>query len=271
MHRLLNPPRKQKTREQVEKMKEKAAGFSRQVIGDEDKAQEFEDMSVEDYAQKKKVQLVNPARRREIVERALTHLPFHATSEERTKALRGAREAVQLLEPEEATELDILQAASEAVAVVATDCHRRHRRHVYLSSLPRFLPFGTSDEEEAEARSKVGTVLDSLPVSLSNSQVEEEILRELKPLIKRIELRERKKDLVRYGVGLVDTALARLYSEDLIDSEQRYDSELASDLRETIEEALEDELSGDENYADVQDRVSEIIEDELEVESDDED
>jgi len=265
-----NRARKQKTREQVQKMKEKAAKFSREVIGDDDKAQQFEDMSVEDYAEKKKVQLVNPSRRREIVEQALSHLPYHASAEDRVKALGCARDAVHVLEPD-ATELAILQAAGEAVAAIAAECERRQRKRLWLGRLSSILPWGISDDEETEARDIAALLLDSLPTSLSNSEVEDELRRKLRPLTKAVELRERKKDLVRYGVASVDGVLSQLYSENLIDWEERWDSEQASDLRETVEETLKDELSGDEDYSDVRERVPEIIEGELEIESEDED
>lgn len=57
-----NPHRKQKTREQVEKMQAKAVKFLRDVVKDSDKADEIGSMSVEDYAAKKKVTLSNPGK-----------------------------------------------------------------------------------------------------------------------------------------------------------------------------------------------------------------
>jgi len=54
-----NPPRKQKTREQVEKMQEKAVAFLNR-IGQPDKAEEIGGMSLQEYAAKKKVSLANP-------------------------------------------------------------------------------------------------------------------------------------------------------------------------------------------------------------------
>ncbi|HEY6293323.1 MAG TPA: hypothetical protein VI455_17365 [Terriglobia bacterium] len=48
------------TREQVERMKEKAARFSRDVLDDQQKADEFDDMSVDDYAEHKGIALSNP-------------------------------------------------------------------------------------------------------------------------------------------------------------------------------------------------------------------
>ena len=268
MYRLANPPRKQKTREQVEKMKEKAARFSRGVIGDEDKAREFEGMSTEEYAEHKKIELVNPARRRAIVEHAVGRLPFHASTEDRLAAIRQGREAVRVL-PLDATELDILQAASDAVRAVAVECERRHRKSHWLSKLSWMLPFGSTEDEEAEARKIVTELLNSLPVDLSDSEVKEEIRRELRPLTKSIELRERKKELLQYGKSCVDASLSQLYKERLIDSDERYDREMADDLVGTVEETLDEELSGQEEYAEVSDRVTQIVEDELGVESDD--
>jgi hypothetical protein len=53
-------PKRTKTREQVEKAQAKAVKFLRDVAKDDDKADEIEDMSVEDYAEKKKWTLSNP-------------------------------------------------------------------------------------------------------------------------------------------------------------------------------------------------------------------
>src|SRR5215472_9714871 len=51
---------KTKTRDEAERMKEKAARFSRDVLGDQEKADEFDGMSVDEYAEHKGVALSNP-------------------------------------------------------------------------------------------------------------------------------------------------------------------------------------------------------------------
>ena len=48
------------TREQVEGRKEKAVRFVRDVLDDPDRADEIEDESVEDYAERRKFQIINP-------------------------------------------------------------------------------------------------------------------------------------------------------------------------------------------------------------------
>jgi len=55
-----NPRGKVKTREQVEKMQAKAVKFLRDVVGNDDKADEIEALSLDDYAAKKKITLGNP-------------------------------------------------------------------------------------------------------------------------------------------------------------------------------------------------------------------
>ena len=54
-----NPKEKTKTREQLEKMQTKAVRFLRDVVGDSEKADEIDDMSPEEYADKKRIHLVN--------------------------------------------------------------------------------------------------------------------------------------------------------------------------------------------------------------------
>jgi hypothetical protein len=55
---------KSKTFDQMERMKDKAAQFVRDVLGDDDRAQEIEDESVESYSDRKRIEIVdNPQRK----------------------------------------------------------------------------------------------------------------------------------------------------------------------------------------------------------------
>jgi hypothetical protein len=51
------------TRDQIASRKEKAERFVRNVLGDEDRAAEIADESVEDYAERRKFEIINPQRR----------------------------------------------------------------------------------------------------------------------------------------------------------------------------------------------------------------
>jgi hypothetical protein len=53
---------KQATYEQVAAKKDKAVQFLRDVVGDDDRADDFDDMSVSAYAEKKNIQIVNVGR-----------------------------------------------------------------------------------------------------------------------------------------------------------------------------------------------------------------
>jgi hypothetical protein len=55
---------KQYTADQVQAKKDKAVQFLRDVVGNDDKANEFDDMDVDEYAQRKDIQIVNPRRNR---------------------------------------------------------------------------------------------------------------------------------------------------------------------------------------------------------------
>lgn len=48
------------TREQLEKRKEKAVRFVEDVLGDPDRAQEIADESLDDYAERRHIRLLNP-------------------------------------------------------------------------------------------------------------------------------------------------------------------------------------------------------------------
>ena len=54
---------KRLTRDQVEARKEKAVSFVQDVLDDPERADEIEDESVEDYAERRKFEIVNPRRR----------------------------------------------------------------------------------------------------------------------------------------------------------------------------------------------------------------
>jgi hypothetical protein len=80
MAKHCNP--KTKTRDQVKAMQEKAVRFLRDVVGDDDKADEIDGMSVEEYAVKKKVTIENPRRKsknpsREVDKAADLYDEFH--------------------------------------------------------------------------------------------------------------------------------------------------------------------------------------------------
>jgi hypothetical protein len=55
--------RKQYTADEVQQKQDKAVKFLRDVVGDDDKASEFEDMSLDEYAQHKNIQIVNRGER----------------------------------------------------------------------------------------------------------------------------------------------------------------------------------------------------------------
>ena len=58
---------KQLTRDQVESRKEKAERFVRNVLGDEDRAEQIAEESIDDYAARRRFQITNPPRRNAIM------------------------------------------------------------------------------------------------------------------------------------------------------------------------------------------------------------
>lgn len=60
------------TREQLERRKEKAVRFTRDVLDDPDRADEIADESLEDYAERKKIAVSNPRRKRNMARRVKT-------------------------------------------------------------------------------------------------------------------------------------------------------------------------------------------------------
>ena len=59
VHATVTSVAKQFTADQVQAKKDKAVQFLRDVVGDDDRADEFEDMSLDEYAEDKGIEIVN--------------------------------------------------------------------------------------------------------------------------------------------------------------------------------------------------------------------
>lgn len=273
---LCNPRRKVLSREQVEAKQRKAVDFLRHVIGDDyvpntdmtghEHADEIEDMSLEAYAEKKRITLANPDR--QIIEHALKQLPLLATREERARAIAKARAALDALPPE-TSDADEIEAAREAVAPITEECQRRLRVERLGSYTLGTLPFPHSDKDTAEADRIARDLLEELPPSLSDYQVQEHIGQALKPLVRKIEARNRRQQLVERGRQHVWTVLYDLYYDGEISREDWLDYELRKDLEEAVADALKEELTGSETSEEVGELVADIVADELDLESED--
>jgi|SRR5215469_1526150 len=57
------------TRQQLQSRKDKAVRFTRDVVGDSDRAEEIEGESLEGYAERRRIQLLNPGRRDHMAKR----------------------------------------------------------------------------------------------------------------------------------------------------------------------------------------------------------
>ena len=77
------------TRKQLEARKAKAVRFTRDVLGDPDRAEEIEDESLEKYAERRHVQVVNP--------KGVRKMPVQTRREliERIKELEDENESLQ--------------------------------------------------------------------------------------------------------------------------------------------------------------------------------
>jgi hypothetical protein len=66
------------SRDQLQARKEKAVRFTRDVLADPDRAEEIADESLEDYAERRKIKLINPQRRRVIMSKPRTKAELEA-------------------------------------------------------------------------------------------------------------------------------------------------------------------------------------------------
>jgi hypothetical protein len=55
------------TRDQLQSRKEKAVRFTRDVLGDPDRADDIAEESLEDYAERRKIQITNPSKRKNAI------------------------------------------------------------------------------------------------------------------------------------------------------------------------------------------------------------
>jgi len=210
-------------------------------------------------------QMVNSARRREIVEHSLNNLPWGVGPERRLRALKLARQAVIDCGPT-ANELLVMKAANEAAEEVAIEHMRRERNEKWVSAAVWFLPFGATDDDQVEAKKAASAVLDNLPIDTPGYELEGRVRESLKVLIKEVKRRQRKKALLTSGLSHVDGVLRGLFQDDLISVDERWDSALRRHLEAAVLRQLEDELAGDESDDELQAIVESVVEDELGIE-----
>lgn len=198
---------------------------------------------------------------RSIVDEAVRQLPAGASAQEKQQAVQVARAAVR--ENEGATKPEIIDAVNLAVACVAEDARRRLRREDWRNRALKLLPYGADDDDKSAARKTALELLEHIPLNASDSDVQAEIVEELKPLCNAIENGQRVASLIEYGKTCVAGALFDLYIDDCINREDWLDFELRAELQETVSEELSqggaDELDGSETRQEVKELVKQIV------------
>src|SRR2546425_8871317 len=87
-------PRKTKTLDEVQAMQEKAVRFLRDVVGDPDKAEEFANMTPQEYAEHKRVRIENPALSMTNMRGGTMARPTRAELEDRVEELEQENQAL---------------------------------------------------------------------------------------------------------------------------------------------------------------------------------
>jgi len=100
------------TREQLESRKDKAVRFTRDVLGDAERASEIEDESLDDYAARRHMQLSNPERR---------HIVPRKTVDDYRAEIAELKDEVKELEDENEDLQEQLDQISEIVAPEVED------------------------------------------------------------------------------------------------------------------------------------------------------
>ena len=95
------------TREQVEGRKEKAVRFTESVLGDSDRADAIRDESLEDYAERRRFEITNPTRRRNVP---------RGSRDPHREQIKDLKEQIRDLEEENESLQDQLDSIAEIVA-----------------------------------------------------------------------------------------------------------------------------------------------------------
>jgi hypothetical protein len=202
---------------------------------------------------------------RELIDQALTRLPYDATREERRRAMDAARAAIEDCRPE-AGEAEKLAAATETVEEIARQVRCRKRLDKWVDLATWLFPLGTgaTDGDKEQARAMMEKTLDSLPDDVSDWEIREKLERALKPL--RDEIGERNRIAKRDEESATEVSI---YLRELRDSgeisQEDYSDLLfdLDDLKELVREQLKKELTGDEEAGEVRDLVRDILDDEI--------
>jgi predicted RNase H-like nuclease (RuvC/YqgF family) len=94
------------TREQLQSRKDKAVRFTRDVVGDPERAEEIEGESLDDYAERRKIQLSNPRRRQTMARK---------TIEDYRDEVKDLKDQIRDLEDENQTLNDKLDNVADAL------------------------------------------------------------------------------------------------------------------------------------------------------------
>jgi hypothetical protein len=103
------------SRAQLESRKEKAVRFARDVLGDPDRAGEIAEESLEDYAERRKIQITNPSKRGNAIVATKQELEDRVEElEQENQDLQDTLDAVaDLVSPEEGEDDDDRKAAAD--------------------------------------------------------------------------------------------------------------------------------------------------------------
>jgi predicted RNase H-like nuclease (RuvC/YqgF family) len=103
------------TRQQLQSRKDKAVRFTRDVAGDPDRADEIEGESLDDYAQRRRIQLMNAGRRSQMAKKSVEDYRAEVTDlkqqirdlEDENQTLNDKLDNIaEVLEPEDQAEDD---------------------------------------------------------------------------------------------------------------------------------------------------------------------
>ncbi|HXX71765.1 MAG TPA: hypothetical protein VEI55_05685, partial [Candidatus Acidoferrum sp.] len=180
-------------------------------------------------------------KRDELVERTITSgLPIGATEAEKATAAASARSALAQV-PTTASDWELRAAVSAAVEPTVKAIEQRK----------------TAEREKERQRVEAERVRDA------QRRAREE--REAKARSDTILRRMRKGNLVAAGVAHVSSYLSKLFREDEITRDEWLDFDLQRALQEQVREALESELTGndDESENDAKQVAEEIVDEEL--------
>ena len=212
------------------------------------------------------------------MERLLWQFPYQATDSEKADAMAAMKVALVSL-PASTSEPELVRVARQAFDPVRQRVDRRLLAERVVQWAVGELPWlGRKEVDELRLRRQCCEIVAGLPVDALEQEMKAAVESVVGTACSEIRRRKANEETAARKAKLIEEAklqvflyLGELANEEVITSEEFWDSKLRKGLEHTIEQELLAELSGQENTGEVKVLVRQIVDHELEIEDEEED